>query len=360
LNNNTVKTVKIDRPFYSTYAKWAGGLDYDYRSYKELFTDSNAVETTQNYKIKTYDIWGAHSFRIFNEISEFSNATNLIFSLGFTNSQYLDKPDIVYDPVQFNSSSKILLSTIGIASQRFFQDKYIFRFGQVEDIPYGKTFALTAGVQNKNNVNRAYYGGRFAYGDYFNFGYLQGNLEYGTFLNNSKTEQTTIKVELNYFTDLFSIGSWKFRQFVKPVLVFGNNRLNSPKDRLHLIDVNGIPGFNGAPLVGTMKFLTTFQTQSYSPKNWYGFNMSPFLNFTIGFLSDPNTTYLNNKIYSQIGVGVLISNNYLIFNSFQLSFSYYPSLPIDGSNVIKTNAFQNSDIQYRDFQIGQPYVVPYQ
>jgi hypothetical protein len=38
--------------------------------------------------------------------------------------------------------------------------------------------------------------------------------------NNGKTEQKTIKIEANYFTNLFPIGSWKFRQFIKPVLVF--------------------------------------------------------------------------------------------------------------------------------------------
>ena len=91
-----------------------------------------------------------------------------------------------------------------------------------------------------------------------------------------------------------------------------------------------------------------------------GFNFSPFINFTLGFLDDSNYKFFNNKLYSQIGVGVLINNDYLVFKSFQLSFSYYPSLPIDGSNIIKSNAFQNSDIEFRDFQMGQPYVVPYQ
>jgi hypothetical protein len=230
----------------------------------------------------------------------------------------------------------------------------------VEDIPYGKVFSITGGVQNKNNLNRAYFGSRFSYGAYSDFGYLSGNIEVGSFFNNGKTEQTTIKIEANYFTNLFSVGSWKFRQFVKPVLVIGNNRLNSPKDRLNLIDINGIPGFSSSPLVGTKKILTTFQTQSYNPKTWYGFNMSPFMNFTVGFLDNGNHEFFNNKMYSQIGIGVLINNNYLVFNSFQLSFSYYPSLPIDGSNIIKTNAFQNSDIDFNKYQIGQPYVVPYQ
>ena len=360
LNNNTYKAIKIDRPFYSTYTHWAGGMSYDYKSFAQPLPDSNAVLSMQNFKNKTYALWGAHAFTIFGNRTEFARGTHLVFSTGYTSSTFLEKPDINYDPLHFYSSSKAVLGTIGISSQRFYQDKYLFRFGIIEDVPYGKVFSITGGAENKNNLTRAYFGGRFSYGDYFDFGYLQGNFECGSFFNNDKTEQTTIKIEANYFTNLFPIGGWSFRQFIKPVLVIGANRLNTPKDRLNLIDVNGIPGFNSSPLVGTKKFLTTFQTQSYNQKNWYGFNFSPFLNFTVGFLDQGDYKFFSNKMYSQIGVGVLVNNKYLVFSSFQLSFSYYPSLPIDGSNIIKTNAFQNSNIEFHDFQIGQPYVVPYQ
>lgn len=360
LNNNTYKTARIDRPFYSTLTHWAGGMYYNYEAFSQILTDVNAVSTKQDFKIKTYDFWGAHAFTIFGNNSEFARGTHLIFSTGFTNSTYLERPDLSYDPNRFYNSSKTVLGTIGISSQRFYQDKYLFRFGIVEDVPYGKVFSLTGGFQNKNNRTRSYFGGRFSYGDYFDFGYLQGNIECGSFFYGNKTEQTTIKIEANYFTNLFPIGSWKFRQFIKPVLVVGANRLNTPKDRLNLIDVNGIPGFNSSPLVGTKKLLTTFQTQSYNQKSWYGFNFSPFMNFTVGFLDDGDYKFFSNKMYSQIGIGVLVNNNYLVFSSFQLSFSYYPSLPIDGSNIIKTNAFQNSNIEFHDFQIGQPYVLPYQ
>jgi hypothetical protein len=360
LENNTYKAFKIERPFYSTLAHWAGGFYYDYKNYSELLTNTNSITSFQNYKIKTYELWAAHSSKLFGGNSDFSRATNLITSLGLTNTTYLKQPELSYDPIRFYNSSKRYLATIGISSQQFYQDKYLFRFGVIEDIPYGKVFSFTGGFENKNNLNRAYFGGRFSYGDYLDFGYISANIEYGSFFNNGKTEQTTIKIETNYFTNLFSIGNWKFRQFVKPVLVLGNNRLNTARDRLNLIDVNGIPGFTSSPLVGTRKFLTTFQTQSYNPKNWYGFNLSPFMNFTIGFLDNGNQKFFNNKMYSQIGVGVLINNNYLIFKSFQFSFSYYPSLPIDGSNIIKTNTFQNTDINFNNFTIGQPYVLPYE
>jgi hypothetical protein len=360
LYNNTYKSIKVDRPFYSTFTHWAGGMYFDYKSFNQTLFDQNSTAVTQNFNTNSYSFWGGRAFNVFGKKSEISKTSHLVVTAGFTNSNYQTKPDLTLDPLQYFSSSKLAIATIGISTQKFYQDKYLFRFGTVEDIPYGKVISFTGGFENKNTINRAYFGGRIAYGNYFNFGYLQGNFETGSFFNNGKSEQSIYKFELNYFTNLFPIGSWKFRQFFKPVLVLGTNRINTIQDRLNLIDVNGIPGFNSAPLTGTKKFLATFQTQSYNQKEWYGFNFSPYINFTLGFLDQGDHIFFSNKMYSQIGVGVLVNNNYLVFNSFQLSFSYYPSLPIEGSNIIKTNAFQNNNIEFRDFQIGQPALIPYQ
>lgn len=360
LNNSTYKSIKIDRPFYSTFTNWAGGVYYDFKSYNQLILDSILVATTQNFNTKTYSFWGGHAFNIFGKKSEFARTSHLLVTAGYTNTNFITKPDITIDPSQYFNSSKLILTTIGISTQKFYQDKYLFRFGTIEDIPYGKVIAITGGIENKNTLNRAYFGGRFSYGNYFDLGYLQGNFEAGSFFTNGKSEQSIFKFELNYFTNLFPVGSWKFRQFIKPVLVLGTNRLNTNQDRLNLIDVNGIPGFNSTPLTGTKKFIATFQTQSYNQKEWYGFNFSPYVNFTLGFLDQGDHIFFSNKMYSQIGIGVLVNNNYLVFNSFQLSFSYYPSLPIEGSNIVKTNAFQNNNIEFRDFQIGQPALIPYQ
>ena len=67
----------------------------------------------------------------------------------------------------------------------------------------------------------------------------------------------------------------------------------------------------------------------------------------------------NKKLYSSFGIGVLISNDYLVFNSFQLSLAFYPSIPNEGANIFKTNSFKNNDLSLPDYQIGKPTVVPY-
>lgn len=358
LNSRLNQKVRIERPFYSVYAKWAGGAYYDFDSYKQLFENQTAIATSQNIKSQNFQFWLGHSFRIDDEKNEDSRHTNLIITAGITQLSYLQRPETNVYITQYFNNEIMYLTTIGINTQKYFQDEYLFRFGSVEDVPYGKIIAVTGGLQNKLNRNRSYFASKFGYADYYNFGYLQVGFQIGSYFNQGKTEQTTTIVEGNYFTKHFSWGSWRFRQFVKPVLTLGYNRLAVNSDRISL-NQNGIVGLNNSHL-GKNRLVITFQTQSYNPKTWLGFNLSPYLNYSLGFLSSESSSLLASKMYSQIGLGLLITNDYLVFNNFQISFSFYPTMPDGTNNIIKTNAINNSNINFNDFYIGQPTTISYQ
>ncbi len=131
-------------------------------------------------------------------------------------------------------------------------------------------------------------------------------------------------------------------------------------DSLTLNDGYGMDGFNSPELSGTSRLLFTLQTQSYAPWNLIGFHFGPFLIFSLGMLGDPVTGFRNNKVYSQIALGVLIKNENLIFSTFQISFAYYPMIPGKGQNILKMNSFKTTDFGFRDFEIGKPATIPFQ
>jgi len=54
-------------------------------------------------------------------------------------------------------------------------------------------------------------------------------------------------------------------------------------------------------------------------------------------LGDAPSGFKNSPVYSQLGVGALINNKYLVLTDFQLSIAYYPSIPGTGYNVTKLN-----------------------
>jgi len=359
LNDNVTRSARLERQFFSPLTRLAYGAYYENRFYRDSLPDNTGNFENQDFKLETQQYWAGHSFKIFKGRSEDFRSTNLVTTFGYKQVKYKAKASLAYDPEQFFSSERQYLATIGLNTRKFAQEKYLFNFGNIEDVAYGQVYSITVGFQDKNDRRRTYFGGRFAYGTYFPIGYAGINVQAGSFFDAGKSEETTLRVEANYFTNLMSIGSWRVRQFFMPTFVLGNHRANIIKDRVTINEYNGISGFDNPLINGTRKLFATFQTQTYVPGNWHGFHFNPFFNMNIGVLGFHTDKIFNDKVYSIFSLGVMINNDYLVFNNFQVSFSFYPTIPYQGTNIIRTNALNNDDLALPDFQIGEPTIVPY-
>ncbi len=355
---NFIKSFAVDRPFYSPLAKWAAGALIASQFKRDSLKDINSIYVPINLKFSTQDFWAGKAQQIFKENTEKEFVTNLILAVRYLRIRYSEKPPEQIDPFHIFSNEDFYLGSIGITTRKYVQDKYIFKYGVTEDVPVGKVYSLTGGYQVRNNSGRFYLGLRFSFGNYYEWGYLSSNLEYGTFFRSSQAEQGVFTAGVNYSTGLFEIGKWKFRQFVKPQITIGINRFSY--DTLTLNDGYGLDGFNSSVLSGNSRMLFTMQTQSYAPFNLIGFRFGPYLNFSLGMISDAVTGFKNSKVYSLIGLGVIIKNENLVFRSFQISFSFYPLIPGKGQNIFKMNAFKTTDFGFRDFEIEKPATMIYQ
>jgi hypothetical protein len=358
LENYYSKSIDLSRPFYSPFAKWAGGIYYDQQFRKDTLQDSNLVYASQNFKYNSQDYWLGHAFSVLKGNTEKNKITNLILSARFLDLKYSESPTFEYDPIHFFSNEKLLLFGIGISSRKFVQDRYIFKNGIIEDVPIGRIYGLTSGYQYKNNLRKFYLGGQVSFGKFYDWGFLSTNFELGSFFEKSNSTQTTFSFQANYFTNPIAFGNWKLRQFIKPQIILGYNRLNSIGDRLTINEDYGIQGFSSA-LNGTKKIVLTLQTQAYSPWDLWGFRLNPYFNYSIAMLGNTKKGLLEGKTYSKIGIGFIINNDYLVFSAFQISLSYYPSIPGSGENIFKTNAFETSDFGFQDFELNKPRIVIY-
>lgn len=356
LDNNYIKSINVERDFYSPLTKWAGGVYVDEYYRRDTLQAPDLTYAYQPVKYKSQDFWAGRAFKMFEDTHE--AITNLVVTGRFLNMNFTESPTEVYDPNNFYSSEKLILSGIGLNTRKFIQDRYIFRNGQTEDVPTGRVYGLTFGYQYKNTFWRPYVGAQFSFGNYYRLGFLSMNFEAGTFFHQSKTYQTAFLFESNYFTKLYSIGNWKLRQFVNPKFVFGINRDDVIGDQLNINEQNGLAGFNTA-LYGTSKAVLSLQTQTYSPHSLLGFRLNPFFNYSIAVLGSPDAAMTKSKPYSKITLGLLVSNDYLVFSSFQLSLSYYPSIPQQGDNVFKTNTFETTDYGMQSFELNKPRIVDY-
>lgn len=352
--NNSARSFAVDRPFFSPFARWAAGISFG-QFHKDSIYISDTVLASYRYKFNSQDYWAGGAIQVFKGTSENKRTTNLISTLRFMRIRYLERPPGVTEGSNRFFDENFYLASIGISTRKYVQDKFIFRFGVTEDVPIGKVYNLTAGYQVRNNIRRLYLGMRFSAGNYHEWGYLSSNFEYGTFYNGGHAEQGVFTAGINYFTGLIEIGKWKLRQFIKPQVTFGIQRLIS--DSISLNEGYGIEGFNSPVLTGTNRLLLTLQTQSYAPWNLIGFHFGPFLTFSLGALGDEATGFKNSKVYTQIGIGVLIKNENLVFSTFQISFAFYPIIPGKGRDILKFNSFKTTDFGFRDFEIGKPEVV---
>ncbi|MCW2118460.1 hypothetical protein [Flavobacterium sp. 7A] len=358
LDNFYDKSILIERPFYSSLTKWAGGIYLGQLFRQDSLQDDSAEYKTINFKYSTHDFWLGKAFPIFIKDSANYKTSNIILAGRYYNRNYIERPSVTFDPDAFYNNEKLFLMGIGFNTRRFIVDKYIFKYGITEDVPIGQIYGLTGGYQYKNQTWRPYLGSQFALGKYFKWGYLSTNIELGSFFNHAITEQTTFSLQVNYFTNLLEIGKWKIRQFIKPVMILGNNRQNSLGDQLTINEEYGLRGFN-SPIYGSDKLLLTLQTQTYSPKSVWGFRLNPYFNYSVAMLGNVKNNFPNNKVYSKIGIGAIISNDYLVFSSFQLSISYYPTIPLVGNSIFQTNSIQTTDFGFQNFELSKPKTILY-
>jgi hypothetical protein len=355
--NDYVTGINIERPFFSALTRWAGGMNLSMQLKSDSIYENDTSHILSQTRFTIQDHWAAEAWQLNKGKSEDDRTTNLILSARFFRLKYLDKIIELADAPYKHEDESFFLVGFGLSTRKYIQDNYIFNFGKTEDVPIGRSYGIVGGY--KINKNRLFYLGiNYSYGNYYPWGYLRANIEYGTLFNSSVNQQGVIKSELNYSTKLLEIGDWNFRQFVKTSLTFGINRLHN--ENLSINDGFGISGFNSAGISGTHRFLFTLQTQSYTPGNILGFQFGPYLLLSFGMLGNETTGFRSSRVYSQIGIGTLIKNKFLVISTFQLSFSFYPMIPGDGNNIFKINSFKSNDFDFLDFDIGKPGMVLFQ
>ncbi|MBC8882854.1 hypothetical protein H9X57_04105 [Flavobacterium piscinae] len=153
---------------------------------KDSLPSSSFQYSLQTFKYNTIDLWAGHSFRIKSDEFNDRKNTNLVTTLRYYKVNYLKDIASEFDAVDFFSSESFWLTGIGLSSRKFVQDEYVFNFAIAEDIPIGKYYGITGGVQNKNFENRLYFGIKATLGNYFKWGYFSTNYEYGSFFKDKK------------------------------------------------------------------------------------------------------------------------------------------------------------------------------
>ena len=354
------KGISLTRPFYSPLAKLAGGIAFGQIYFQDSLDYNRDELLFHNFKYNYSDIWAAKAIRL----GESKNGliSNLIVSGRFYERNYREAPVGIDDPYEFFSDQKNYFGGIGISSRRYVKDKYIFNFNIEEDVAEGHVLGVVGGYQTRPNSERFYLSGIASFGRYFpNKNFLGAQVQYGSFFREGKSEQTTLNIQSLYFSRLLNISRWRIRQFAKVNYTAGVHRLDTPADELtmHEHDFMGIDGIRRARnIFGDQKLMVELQTQSYSPYEFLGFRISPFFNAALGIVANREDRFFDSdNIIARVGLGVMFTNDYFVFNNFQFSFSFYPRIPGEGNNIFKSNVIDNQDFNLMNFSFDKPSYI---
>ncbi len=351
-NNALIRSVEFAREFYSPLTKWAGGIFVG-----QLITAQSYIATdTLRYlsaRTNIQDLWAARAWQLFRGRLAQDRTTNLIFSIRALRIRYPREIQEAEGLGIFNNEN-IYFAGLGISSRSYAKDRYIFSYGKIEDVPLGRVIGLTVGYADQHK-DRMYFGLKAAWGNYFRFGYLSAHLDYGTFISRGSLQQEVIMARINYYTRLLNVGNWKLRQFVRPTLVFGIKRL--PSDNLSFGDL--MKGFGETDFPAQHLLVLALQTQSYAPWNLAGFHFAPYLFASFGLTGTESAGFSGSRLYTLLGIGLLIRNEYLLFNTFQISLTYYPYIPGNGYNIFKANAYKTNSYGFLNFDISKPKIADY-
>ncbi len=354
--------INFERGFYSPLTKWAGSAGISrYNQNLEYFqSDGSLIPANLSYNVS--DFWLARSLAVSNRtIAERSTA--FILGARYVNTHFIERPSLLLDSNNTYQDRQMLLFNFGISTRRYYKDKKIFRFGNTEDVPEGRSFTIITGLYDEGDVDYLYNALKLSAGQNIEkFGYLSASAQYGIFYNDYIASRGVFTVDASYFSNLWTRGKWNMRQFVYFQTTNGLNRLAGEYITINGRGNEGLYGFNSFAVMGQNKSLLKFESVIYTPFDYAGIQIAAVVFAGFGKLGRINPMYPNVKestIYQAYGLGFLIRKENLVVNTIQISFGYYPNIPTGTGNEFRYNPIGINNLNLRDFDISKPDFINY-
>jgi hypothetical protein len=244
-----------------------------------------------------------------------------------------NKPEIPEDAYYKYQTYEMYMGSFTLVQQKFFKSNLVYSYGRNEDIPYGGLLEITYGKEyNEHNLEpRDYYGLRAALGNFINpIGYLYGQAEYNTFINESVYEQGYLNLNMRYISNLIDAPKNYLRLFAELDYSAGFNRFRD--EFFDVKDENGLRGFRNDSIFPDQRMYLNLETVAFNKRFFYGFRFAVFGFVDMVLISKNRTSFNFDGFISGIGAGIRVRNENLIFPTFVVRLGYYP-FPPDFSRI---------------------------
>jgi hypothetical protein len=356
--DGTFIKLAFDRPYFSPLAKWAGGIDLNHNwGFYNYIDSANSINKKLTLNNLGYDVWLGKSLKFKKDKTIFNQSTNIILGGRYFTNTFLARPDFNIDTSKSNYNTSAFIGNFGLSIQKYYKDKFIYRFGANEDVPEGLIIQGTYGISKMEfNTKRFYAGFEIARAKKISFGYITSTISTGIFFNKYIKNDVTTKFSLNYLGNLAKSRRWYFRQFVNYNIVHGENKTAG---QTITINSNEMYGFNSNSLTGNTKMIINSETVAYAPYELIGFRFASVISAGFGIIGSKKTKIEKSPLYQAYSLGIMIRNEHLVSSTFQISVGLYPFLPDGTNNAFLFNPLTSFTLRVRTFSMGRPEFISY-
>ena len=339
----------IIRPFVASATKYAGGISLIKMHTTE---DLDTMITASPLSYTVQDYWLLRSFMLNG-----ASIKRIIIGARYYYNNIFERPFIFEDSYHNLQKYKVFLGSISYSRQKYYKTNLIYAYGRTEDLPFGALVRITAGKEINEFKNRFYSGfdastGRSIHG----LGYFYAGMSIGGYLYQNKPEQGIMSANVNYFSNLITIGKFKMRNFVNLNHVRGVNRFLD--EYLNFVRENGFAGYKNDTIQGSKRFSVGIESALFCPSDLLGFRFVIYTFADMGMLSGTNVFASHNFDLTSIGFGLRIRNDNLLFKTIQIRFAYFPNKP-EFSKINNIVISGEQLLRHQNFIPERPAIIPY-
>ncbi len=353
--NESAAYLRLDRPLFMPYARWAGGAELSRNWSNNVFRKTDS--TFANYIYRIQDYWAGITFgeerasRLGRE-----NRHRRFISARVLDQHFTQTPNIelgINDQLLY-ANRLLALAQLTLFKQDFYKTKYIYGFGRTEDVPYGYSISLTAGWERQFGLERPYLGTEWqkSFTNNGNIITLGGQL--GGYLRDKKTEDTNMKLTAIYFSKLYEFRKLKVRHSFE----IGFNKIYSRniKPPLDIRNEMGIQGFLTDSLYGDMRMRARVQAIVFTNWKILGFNFALVPQFDFAVLRQQIEINNTESFFQGYSLGLRTRNENLIFNTLEVRGFYYPTT-VENIDHYRVNVSANIRIKYPTALVKAPETI---
>ena len=315
----------LEKPFISNEIKWGYGAANARLFRTTRVTENHPIELdppiSESYNI----LWIGRNFDL---ESRNGFTCQLTPTLGMYNLNFFDVNEVSEGNEEFFANRTLYMAGLSFSQRKYVQDKLIYSYGIIEDIPAGFKQELMYGYDANEFGDRHFIQMFSSNGIILSRkGYLFVSAGANSYLKEGRFEEGLLRANMNFFTRLKSTGTKVVRSFIKLDYTIGIRRY--PSEYLTLGTDNHIRGFNSENANGQQRLALNMEHVVFFPQEFYGFKMALFTFADLGVVGSGEHVIFKKDYYAGLGLGVRLHNENLVFDTFRLRLAFYPFHPKD-------------------------------